>query len=56
MAVFLADMVKKDNINKLKGFLMSGKKFSDAIKEARQARKKFIRYSGVLINIQLDQT
>lgn len=49
-------MVKKDNINKLKGFLMSGKKFSDAIKEARQARKKFISYSGVLINIQLDQT
>lgn len=35
---------------------MSGKKFSDAIKDARRARKKFIRFSNILINIQTDQT
>lgn len=55
IAIALADMVKKDNRKKLQGFFMSGKKFSDAIKQARAIGKKFIRYSGILINIQLDQ-
>lgn len=56
VAAALAELVRKDNIPKLKSFLMSGKKFSDTIKEARRARKKFIRFSGILINIQTDQT
>lgn len=53
VAVF-ADLVKKDNIHKLQSFLLSGKRFSDSIKSARSDRKKFIRYSNILINIQLD--
>lgn len=47
-------MTDGENINTLKRFLMSGKKFSDAIKLARGSGKMFIKYNGILINIQLD--
>lgn len=50
-----ADLTKKENIHKLKNFLMSGKDFSNNIKNARQSGKKFTSFAGMLINIQLDQ-
>lgn len=53
LAVF-STLVKKDNIHKLQSFLLSGKKFSDAIKRARLSGKKFMRYENILINIQTD--
>lgn len=49
------ELTRKENIHKIKNFLMSGKDFSNNIKLARQNNKKFISFAGILINIQLEQ-
>lgn len=49
------ELSKKENIHKIKNFLMAGKDFSNSIKTARHNGKKFISFAGILINIQLEQ-
>lgn len=50
----LSGISKKDKIEALKTFLMSGQKFSEAIKAARSGGKRFIRYQNIVLNIQTD--
>lgn len=50
----VAGLIAGDGLITLKRFLMAGKKFLDAIKKARGEGKLFIKYSGILINIQTD--